>query len=444
MSGIERLYQFYLEHPKVRKDTRVDLEDAIYFALQGARFDGNTFAKKALDQGAAAVVVDDLSFVSKDDDRVFYVSEVLKTLQQLASYHRSQFQGKVIAITGSNGKTTTKELLSNVLKRTYSVSATPGNYNNHVGIPLMLLGTATDVDFAIVEMGASAVGEIESYCKIVRPDYGLITNIGQAHLEGFGGIEGVVKGKGELYDYLAKTDGHAFLCSDEDYLHEMAEERGIDNKTVYYDSEIPSMTGREFSGQLLREYPNILCQIQNQSGNTHLVSSNLHGLYNYRNILAALAVGSFFNVPAHEMVRAIQLYKPNNNRSQIYELDDVEYVLDAYNANPTSMKLSLEAFVESRSNEKILVIGDMLELGKYSQKAHQEIVDNIQNLKGVSEVFLVGNCFMDTDAPLDYSKFKTIDELKKMWNPKNFVGKSVFLKGSRSLELERLIHNRKK
>jgi UDP-N-acetylmuramoyl-tripeptide--D-alanyl-D-alanine ligase len=439
MSSIESLYQLYLEYPKVRKDTRSDVEGAIYFALKGPRFDGNQFAKTALDQGAAAVVVDNLANLSEGDDRVIYVSDVQTTLQQLASYHRNKFQGKVIAITGSNGKTTTKELLSNVLKRRYRVSSTPGNYNNHIGIPLMLLGTSANVDFAVVEMGASAVGEIQSYCKIVRPEYGIITNIGQAHLEGFGGIEGVVRGKGELYDYLANNDGHAFLCSDEEYLYEMAVERGVKNKTIYFDSDIPRIIENEFCGQLLQEHPNILCEIQDQSGDVHLLSSNLNGKYNYRNILAALSVGTFFNVPYPEMVRAIQLYNPNNNRSQVFELDDVEYVLDAYNANPTSMKLSLEAFSASRSKAKVLVIGDMLELGKYSQRAHQEIVDSIKNLKKISAVFLVGKCFKETHTPEGYFKFNTVGDLKKVWNPKDFAGKSVFLKGSRSLELERLI-----
>jgi UDP-N-acetylmuramoyl-tripeptide--D-alanyl-D-alanine ligase len=436
---IPELYKLYLAHPKVSKDSRENLKDAIYFSIRGDRFDGNTFAKAALKKGAAYAVVDDLSVIDPNDSRYIHVSNALNTLQELAAHHRSHFQGKVIAITGSNGKTTTKELMARILSRKYSVSATPGNYNNHIGIPLMLLQTKVDTEWVIVEMGASEIGDISSYCRIARPDYGLITNVGQAHLETFGGEEGVRQGKGELYSYISENGKRVFICADEDHLQQMAREREISNPVLYYESDLPLEDKNEFRAHLLQSNAEILFEIAEKESKSILFSSGLQGRYNFRNILSALAVGYYFDVPLKEMEAAVRTYQPISNRSEVRRIGMNEYYLDAYNANPTSMKASLQAFNASRPERKVLVIGDMLELGEYSKKAHQQLVDYVDQLSGIAEVFLVGEHFMRTQTSDRFQKYLNVDKLKLDWEKYNWQNHFIFLKGSRSIKLEKLL-----
>jgi len=438
---IQELYQLYQQYPKVSKDTREKLDGAIYFSIRGDRFDGNAFASEALKKGAAFAVIDDLSVADPNDNRYIHVSDALKTLQNLAAYHRLQFQGKVIGITGSNGKTTTKELLTRILRVKFSVSSTPGNYNNHIGIPLMLLQTSVDVDFVVVEMGASRIGDIASYCKIAKPDYGLITNVGKAHLETFGGEEGVRQGKGELYTFIAQSGKQVFLCPDEKHLERMAKDRGISHPVKYYESDLPVEGTQEFRAHLLQSTSEILFEVVQQGGEKVLVTSQLQGRYNFRNILAGMAVGNYFGVSIRQMAQAIQTYRPDANRSESRIIGSNEYYLDAYNANPTSMMVSLQAFHEARPKNKVLVIGDMLELGNYAQKAHQDLVDYIASLSGVTAVFLVGQHLLQTKTSSLFLRYKTVEKLKKDWEKKKWENQHIFLKGSRSIRLEKLLED---
>lgn len=436
---IEELYSLYLAFPQISKDSRENLKGAIYFSLRGDRFDGNIFAAEALKKGAAYAVVDDLSVIDPEDPRYIHVANAQDTLQKLAAFHRSNFKGEVIAITGSNGKTTTKELMARVLSKKFTVSATPGNYNNHIGIPLMLLQTSADTEFVIVEMGASRVGDIASYCKVARPDYGLITNVGDAHLETFGGRAGVRQGKGELYTHISKFGKRVFICADEDHLQGMAKERGILNPILYYDSDLPNESRYAFRAKLIEHKSHILFEVMGEYGNSTLITSSLQGEYNYRNILTSMAVGHYFNIPVEDMARAIKGYHSKSNRSEIRIIGSNEYYLDAYNANPTSMKLSLEAFNTSRPTQKVFVLGDMLELGDYSRAAHQEIVDFVSQFEGVQAVFLVGSEFMKTNAPKSFEKFSSVHDLKADWTSYQWTNKHIFLKGSRSVSLEKLL-----
>ncbi len=433
------LYRLFKKHPKVSKDSRENVTGAIYFSIHGDNFDGNRFAKDALDKGAAYAVVDDLSVLPSDDQRYIHVADSLKALQDLAALHRSKFEGEVIAITGSNGKTSTKEILARVLSRKYSVFATPGNYNNHIGIPLMLLQTPIDSDFVVVEMGASRVGDIESYCRIAKPDYGIITNVGQAHLETFGGEEGVRRGKGELYTHIAKKGKKVFLCTDEKHLLGMAKEReGIDIYP-YFESELPIDEKNKFCAHLIESEPQILLEVNEANGGSHLINSSLHGEYNFRNILTSLAVGYYFDVSIKEMAKAIQSYRPISNRSEIRRIGSNLYYLDAYNANPTSMKASLKSFDASYPTDKVLVIGDMLELGEYSAAAHQKLVDYIKTLPGLTEVFLVGEKLSKTIGSGQFHKYDSVKDLKKEWKKWDWKNQNIFLKGSRSIGLENLL-----
>jgi len=433
------LYELFKKHPKVSKDTREDVKGAIYFSIRGENYNGNRFAKDALKKGAAYVVVDDLSVLPSDDHRYIHVPDSLRALQDLASFHRSKLNGEVIAITGSNGKTSTKELMARVLSRKYSVFATPGNYNNHIGIPLMLLQTPKESEFVIVEMGASKVGDVESYCRIANPDYGIITNVGQAHLETFGGLEGVRRGKGELYSHIAKKGKKVFICADEKHLPGMAKERKGLDVVPYFESDLPIDAKNKFCANLIESEPQILFEVNEKSGDSHLINSTLHGEYNFRNILTAMAVGYYFDVSIKEMAKAIQSYRPISNRSEIRHIGSNLYYFDAYNANPTSMKASLRAFHASFPTDKVLVIGDMLELGEYAETAHQNLVDYIKQLSGVKQVFLVGEELRKTEVSNKFHKYDSVKDLKKEWKKKNWQNQNIFLKGSRSIGLEKLI-----
>lgn len=419
---LELLYEIYKQHPHIQTDTRKLKAGEMFFALKGPNFNGNLFAQQALEIGASAVVVDEPTDIQ--DQRVFYTKDALVALQQLALHHRKQFNIPVLAITGSNGKTTTKELVNAVLSTTYRTSTTIGNLNNHIGIPLTLLSIPADAEIAIVEMGANHQQEIESYCAYTQPTHGLITNCGKAHLEGFGGEEGVRKGKGELFDYLRKTKGTAFVLWDFDYFHGMSE--GIE-KIITYGTHDALITGKT-----IKVEPFLEVNLNYTEENIN-IKSQLVGDYNLPNILAAAAVGKYFEVSSEKIKHAIEEYIPTNSRSQLISKGTSKIILDAYNANPTSMKAAIENFGGLNVDNKYILIGGMMELGIESAKEHEEIVKLLQQYKW-KEVVLVGGDFASIQHP--YLFFKTADDAK-VWLSKSKIENGYFLiKGSRSMKME--------
>ncbi|PVD49981.1 UDP-N-acetylmuramoylalanyl-D-glutamate--2,6-diaminopimelate ligase [Terrimonas sp.] len=422
---IEQLYDHFLQFSSVETDTRKLKPGDIFFALKGPSFNGNLFAKKALDEGAAFVVVDEDPGFS--DNRIIRTANVLTTLQELAGYHRRQFNIPVIAITGSNGKTTTKELVHAVLSSAYRTYTTQGNLNNHIGIPLTLLAIQKDAEIAVVEMGANHLKEIEGYCVYTAPTHGLITNCGKAHLEGFGGIEGVRKGKGELFDYLRLNNGTAFVMWDYDYLREMS--KGI--PTIYtYGTDAANITGNTIKSEPFLEIGWI------KAGNIMPVQTQLVGDYNLPNVLAAIAAGKYFKVPDEKIIASIQQYTPSNSRSQLIEKGSNKIILDAYNANPSSMKLAIENFSKIRADNKVLVLGAMMELGPESKKEHQDIVSLIKNYTW-SNVILVGGDFEGIAEPFVY--FKNATEATAWLKQHKPVNSSLLVKGSRSMKMETIL-----
>ncbi|MFT3748945.1 MAG: UDP-N-acetylmuramoyl-tripeptide--D-alanyl-D-alanine ligase [Agriterribacter sp.] len=422
---IEQLYDHFLQFPSVETDTRKLKPNDIFFALKGPSFNGNLFAQKALNEGAAFVVVDEDPGFS--DSRIIRTANVLTTLQELAGYHRRQFNIPVIAITGSNGKTTTKELVHAVLSSAYRTYTTKGNLNNHIGIPLTLLAIQKDAEIAVVEMGANHLKEIEGYCVYTAPTHGLITNCGKAHLEGFGGIEGVRKGKGELYDYLRLNNGTAFVMWDYDYLREMS--KGIPTICTY-GTDAANITGNTIKNEPFLEIGWI------KAGNIMPVQTQLVGYYNLPNVLAAIAVGKYFKVPDEKIIASIQQYAPSNSRSQLIEKGTNKIILDAYNANPSSMKLAIENFSKIQADKKILVLGAMMELGPDSKKEHRDIISLIKNYSW-SNVILVGGDFEGIAEPFGY--FKNAAEAAawlKQYKPEN---SSLLIKGSRSTKMETIL-----
>ncbi|WMJ72596.1 UDP-N-acetylmuramoyl-tripeptide--D-alanyl-D-alanine ligase [Cytophagaceae bacterium ABcell3] len=422
--SIENLYQIYKKSTGVSTDTRNIQQGNIFFALKGPSFNANEFAEDALSKGAAYAVVDDQKVVK--DERFLLVDNVLDTLQKLSRHHRRQFSIPFIAITGSNGKTTTKELVNTVLAAKYKTYATKGNLNNHIGIPLTLLSIATDTEIAIIEMGANHQQEIAGYCKIAEPTHGLITNIGKAHLEGFGGIEGVKKGKGELYDYLLETNGTAFVYSENEVLLSMSKFK----EPIMYPGE-----NDFYHCELVSADPFV--KLKTENNNT--VETALIGAYNYENIAAALCIGKYFKVPAQDAERAVASYVPQNNRSQIVEQGTNHIVLDAYNANPSSMKVAIQNFKKIAADKKIAILGDMLELGSESPAEHRAIGDLLKNA-GFTKVFLCGPHMKEAAAVMpdaEYSEKRDALESKlKSLAPKHC---HILIKGSRGMGLEKLL-----
>lgn len=424
-SEIDILYKHFLKHPFVCTDSRIIVKNSIFFALRGDTFNGNNFAESALQNGASFVVVDEPQ--NTKDSRYVLVEDSLSALQALAKVHRRNLKGTIIGITGSNGKTTTKELINKVLSEKFTTKATKGNLNNHIGVPLTLLSFPAELEFGIVEMGANHIGEIAALCDIARPDFGLITNIGKAHLEGFGSFEGVIKGKSELYDFLRINNKKAFLNIDNEIL--VKEAKNID--CISYGSNSQAT----IHGQLLGSIPLVSCEVKSQGGSITL-SSHLTGRYNFENILAAVAVGTYFGVEPEKIKSAVENYLPENNRSQLVKTKNNILVLDAYNANPTSMKAAISGFEETAYNNKVLILGGMAELGDYSEEEHNSIV-NLAKGKPFDHVYLVGkeyanailengSCFNSTSEFYDYLKVHPI---------KN---KTILIKGSRSNKLENI------
>lgn len=422
---IEQLYQVYRNFPRVQTDTRKLAAGEIFFALKGPNFNGNEFAAKALEIGAAAVVVDEDPGFSGHN--VFLVPDSLRALQDLALHHRQQFSIPFLAITGSNGKTTTKELISAVLASHYRVSTTQGNLNNHIGIPLTILSVPADAEMVVIEMGANHQKEIASYCTYTLPTHGLITNCGKAHLEGFGGVEGVRKGKGELFDYLRAAGGTAFVMWDYDYFHTMSQ--GIP-EIITYGTKDASVTGQVESSE-----PFLSVRF-NKGTSIDLIRTNLVGDYNLPNVLVAVAVGEYFAVPADKIRAAIDAYEPTNSRSQLVKKNSNTFVLDAYNANPTSMKAAIENFSRQHHPNKYIYIGGMMELGEASLNEHQAIVELLK-LQQWKDVLLVGGDFSRTEHP--YRFFPDSEQAAAWLKQQQITGGMFLVKGSRSMKMENLL-----
>ncbi|MCB0638787.1 MAG: UDP-N-acetylmuramoyl-tripeptide--D-alanyl-D-alanine ligase [Lewinella sp.] len=430
----EELYTHFRQQGRVTTDSRRILPEDIFFALRGDRFDGHDYADQALADGAAYAVVDRKSAVQSD--RYLLVPDVLEALQSLARHHRRQFALPVVAITGSNGKTTTKELMAAVLGGHYRLHFTQGNFNNHIGVPLTLLAMPGDTEIAVIEMGANHQGEIDALCRIAEPTHGLITNIGYAHLEGFGGLEGVKKGKSELYRYLAATKGVAFINEDEKYLGELAVMVG--RKVYYHCSEHPDPDHVPMEIVCRGIHPHIQVAFLGEGARLYEAKSQLSGVHNLQNIKTAIAVGKYFKVPATVIVEAIEGYVPANNRSQWLERGGVRYFLDAYNANPSSMAASLDNFARQSHPHRAVILGDMLELGEESEAAHRRIAEQAVGL-GFSKVILVGPHFRAAAESLGLPHYADVAALKAAWDREDHAGQTILLKGSRGMALEGLL-----
>jgi UDP-N-acetylmuramoyl-tripeptide--D-alanyl-D-alanine ligase len=422
---LKELYSTFIQYPSIQTDTRKIKTGDIFFALKGPHFNGNHFAKQALDAGAAYVIIDEP--VNFSDPRLIETGDTLKLLQDLAKFHRQQFTIPFIAITGSNGKTTTKELINEVLASTYKTYCTKGNLNNHIGIPLTILAIKKDAEIAVIEMGANHQKEIASYCQYTLPTHGIITNCGKAHLEGFGGEEGVIKGKGELFDYLKVSGGTAFIMNDYDYLKKIS--IGISSIKTY-GTENAEITGKtDNSGHFL--------QIEMTKGTTiKKIKTNLVGEYNLPNVLVAVAVGKYFSVKDEAIQNAIAHYLPSNSRSQLIEKNGNQIILDAYNANPSSMKAAIENFASMEGNDKVLLLGAMMELGKESIAEHLSIV-NLINQYRWKAVVLVGGDF--NNIIHEYLFFQKAEEAKEWLQKQAYIGVKLLVKGSRSMEMEKVL-----
>jgi len=426
---IEELYKIYLQHSSIQPDTRKLKPGDIFFALKGPNFNGNSFARQAIDNGAAYAVIDEKEF--EIPGKTFLVPDVLTALQELALYHRKQFTIPFIAITGSNGKTTTKELIHAVLSSTFKTYTTEGNLNNHIGVPLTILKISPDAEMAVIEMGANHIGEIASYCKVALPTHGLITNCGKAHLEGFGGVEGVRKGKGELFDHLRTlTHGYAFVMWDYDYLREMS--KGISG-IIKYGTE----PNDHIIGRMLNNDPFLQVEITQGLGNGK-IKTRLVGEYNLPNVLAAVTIGKFFEVAEKKIIAAIENYIPSNSRSQLIEKGTNKIILDAYNANPSSMKVAIENFAKNNAENKILMLGAMAELGKESLQEHEQVIELIKKYSW-KEVALVGGDFLKLSHP--FLSFENSLMAKEWFAKKDLQNSSILVKGSRSMQMEKVLED---
>ncbi len=423
---MDRLYALYKQYPKVQTDTRALAPKELFFALKGPSFNGNLFAKKALEMGAAAVVIDEPIGIEREN--IFLVQDVLATLQALALHHRKQFKIPFIAITGSNGKTTTKELLHAVLSSTFTTYTTKGNLNNHIGVPLTILSIKDDAAMAIIEMGANHQKEIESYCKIALPTHGIINNCGKAHLEGFGGVEGIRKGKGELFDFLALNNGTAFVNAGLDYLMGMSS--AIKNKVFYGGKD------NSFEAAVSQSEPLLALEIKSEKWGRQQIFTQLVGAYNKPNIEAAICVGDYFGISFESIKRSIEAYVPDNARSQLIKKGSNTIILDAYNANPSSMQAAIENFSHQQSANKYLFLGGMMELGEESIGEHQSIVNMIKTT-GIRNVVLVGGDF----AHVDHNCIYLPDASQAAeWISQNPPSNALLLiKGSRGIKMEKLL-----
>ena len=418
---IDALYELYKQHPSVVTDTRKIKKGDIFFALKGPSYNGNEYAQQAVDLGASFAVVDEPIYTGNN---LLLVDDVLKTLQLLAKKHRSNFTIPFIAITGSNGKTTTKELVHAVLSTQYATSTTLGNLNNHIGIPLTILAIQPGTEIAVIEMGANHLKEIEGYCTYADPSHGLITNIGKAHIEGFGSEEGVKKGKGELFQHLKESGGTAFVFSDQPALVDLS--KGIAN-IISYGTKDTDVVGKAISTNFHLE---VLME------DDLVIKTQLTGDYNLPNVLAAVTIGRFFKISDAKIKSAIELYSPTNSRSQLVEADGNKIIMDAYNANPSSMKAAIENFAGLPGDNKILILGGMAEMGANSIEEHTSVIKLINQYKW-KQVVLVGKDYID--LPEGFLHFESSTAAATWYKNQNFTDSSILLKGSRNLQMEKVL-----
>ena len=422
--SIKELYEIFLKSNGVVTDSRQINNKSLFFALKGVNFNGNEFAKSAIDKGAMYAVVDEKKY-SLDDEKFIFVNDSLKTLQELANFHRKKLSAKIIGITGSNGKTTSKELIHSVLETEFNTYCTKGNLNNHIGVPLSILEISNETEIAIIEMGANHLGEIKLLSSIAEPDYGYITNFGKAHLEGFGSEEGVIKGKSELFDFLKENSGYIFCNSDDQKQKEILGD--YDNKFTFgqKDADLIYTT--------ITDEPNIVVDV-----NGATIESTLFGNYNVQNIISAVTIGKYFGVKMQNIQEGISKYISENNRSQLIKKNGNRIRLDAYNANPTSMLLAIKSFDKINSKNKILILGDMYELGGDENKFHQEIVDYCENLK-IDKVFLVGKIFAKTNFSKKFFSYENYLKLSQSKEFKGVIDSNLLIKGSRGMQLEKIL-----
>ncbi len=419
----EDIYQLFLKHPRVVKDTRLDVRDSIYFSLKGGNFNGNAYAREALEKGAAYAVVDEEEH--KTDDRMILVEDALACLQDLARFHRKALGLPILALTGSNGKTTTKELIHSVLSKKYNCLATAGNLNNHIGVPLTLLTLTKETEIAVIEMGANHPGEIQSYCEVVLPDYGYITNFGRVHLEGFGSLQGVIQSKTELYRHLESRGKKVFINASDPVQMERSksmqrvliggEQGGCQVDFIDADPFVRmSFEGREISSQLI-------------------------GAYNYGNMAAAACIGNYFEVDPASIREGIESYVPSNNRSQVIRRETNMIIMDAYNANPNSMEAAIDNLNGLKSESKVAILGDMFEIGKDSEVEHQKVAERISS-SPVSEVYLIGENFakvrMNDEKVRIFPKF---EDFSAYFSKRHYDHTTFLIKASRGMALERVL-----
>ncbi len=433
MHTIEELYKVFLLSEGITTDSRTRGNNKIFFALKGERFNGNVFAPQALKNGCRLAVVDDPGYVAGDD--YFPVNDTLQCLQELAAFHRQKKKIPLLAITGSNGKTTTRELITSVLSKKYKVLSTQGNLNNHIGVPLTLLNIR-DHEMAVVELGANHPGEIRKLCEIALPDFGIITNIGKAHLEGFGTMDKLIHTKRELYQYLQKHNGSIFVNFNDPVLKKITEKNFPDK--IIYGNHPDSVCQGKITGDELMVKASVTWNHEHRKGIAG-IQTKLTGAYNLDNILASFTVGLFFNVEENDIADAIRTYVPANNRSQLVTTSlNNTIILDAYNANPTSMHNALMNFVTRRNSNKTAILGDMLELGEYSSREHEILIDILKEHKNIS-AFLVGREFMRADKNNEFKTFKDTDQLNSYLKANPVSGHLILIKGSRAIRLEEVV-----
>lgn len=422
---IEDIYQKFLECGKVSTDTRNIEQESLFVALKGERFNANEYAADALKKGARYALIDEKIY--QQDERFILVDSCLQTLQALARHHRRQMDIPVLGINGTNGKTTTKELLVLVLEQKYKILATQGNLNNHIGVPLTLLRLQPEHEIAIIELGANAVGEIDMLCKIAEPTHGLTTNIGKAHMEGFGGLEGAIRGESEQYHYQIQTGGTVFINSQDAILSNMAKRF---EKPLMYPAK-----GDYFHAELLSADPYI--RFRHEDGEE--IQTNLIGSYNFPNIAAALCIGKYFEVPAELANDAVSRYKPTNKRSQLIEKDGKTIIMDAYNANPDSMQAAIRSLDVMQAGQKVAILGDMFELGKDSPAEHRAIGELLAQVK-INHVLLCGEMMQDAQEAYPQAHyFKTKTELTAYLEAHKFENATILLKASRGIALETIL-----
>jgi len=425
--SISGIYKFFIKQPSISTDSRTIQKGDLFFALKGDNFNGNKFINIALNSGASYAITDDIKY--KNNKQCIYVENALKALQDLAKYHRTKLNIPIIAITGTNGKTTTKELITQVLKQKYNVKSTQGNLNNHIGVALTILSFNKTTEIGIVEMGANHQKEIEFLCNLTLPNYGIITNIGKAHLEGFGSFKNLTNTKAELYTSIKKTDGKIFINSDNELLKSLLENQ----ETISYGTKDNVFC----KGNLISSNPFVTFSISNTT-----INSNLIGSYNFENLLTASCVGKYFDINNEKIKIAIEDYNPTNNRSQIIKKGTNSIILDAYNANPTSMALAIENFANIKATKKVLIIGDMFELGEYAEKEHTKILEKLYEfLRANTEtkIFIAGNIFNKLNSDNKIRSFNTTEELINYMSKIKFKNTWFLIKGSRGMNLESTI-----